>query len=731
MKNKGKKLGFAGLLVVPAAVSIACAYTTSCAPKVLDDDSVVHLLDFNDFHGAAVGYGDPDYALNVSNKNPGVERIAKIVSDFQYAHPNTILLSGGDNNSGDCFSSTEHGATLFPLLKAMNVRHSAVGNHAFEWGIEYLTGKDERGEHHDTFEEWAQPDDQKREKKHWFLASNILKEPGYEEKTDWNLEEPTEEKPNVDYNLWRSKIVDWADPADMVVVGKHPIGLIGLTTQETQKDGNQKVVKNLSFIDYNASVNYAKFWLKNKIGKRAFDRIEAFVLLTHVESGQDESYKVSGAAADIARNVTTPVNAIISAHSHKEVCGWVRNRKFGTDVWVGQANTSGRALLDTKLEFDKPDSTGKCKLTNVSMSLIHPKIANSSLKAARNELISIRKQAMTKPKWHILRGTVEKFAEESEFVNEKFNQQVGKAQTRGEIYPACEDRQKLGHTYQWPSDFPEAGTQNFAVEQMGGWISYAQLEGFRLLTEDSGQELKPAISFISLDSITSEFKEAETPYPIKYGDIYQLQVYENNLYYGYLTIGQLANIAEYSLAGRNVFNYENNPDYSNLSSLNNDFMTGEEIPELEKITTCKYLCGPLQFWGMSFKTTRSRGRGDRERSIAYSQLSDKKIPKMFICDFAKDDKIKDPGTWTEVNADTPVNQLVPVLISSFLWTGGNKQNTMFKNYMEANEKQYGDTAKVQEFSWLTTDAIIRFLQEEQEGDDWDLGKDVVRDLVTW
>lgn len=742
MKNKGKKLSFAGILTVPAVVSFACVYTTSCKEEKVDDNSTVHLLDFNDFHGAAVGYGDPDYPLNVSSKNPGIERIAKIYYDFLKQHPNTMFLSGGDNNSSDCFSSVKHAATLFPLLKALGVQHSAVGNHAFEWGLQYLTG--EGGQ--ETFEDWGKPDSV--EKGQYFITSNVFDVSNETDKDkyqgdiehpyEWDYinDGPEDEKFKADFQTWNKLRVKWATPYSVIEIAGHPICLIGLTTQKTRVDGNKKVVNDLAFTNYIASAHYAKHLLETTDSDLA-KSVEAYVLLTHCEVEQNAINKeITGAAADIAANIEMPIHAIIGAHSHKEVCGYVRNNKYGTDIWVGQANTAGRALLDTKFEFGEKDpETQKCPIKSVSMSLIHPKIP-TSLESARKELLNIRKEAFKKPIDDLLRCVVDKFHEEEQIVIGEFNSKLGIAETAGEIYPPADDRTKLGHQYLWPSElYDDPKYPNYAVEQMGAWLNYAQIEGFKKLTEAEGIK-KPAICFTTFDSISAGLKAPESgekTRPITKGDIYQAQVYENSLYFGYLTIGQLANIVNYILAGQNVFNYEHNVEYARLDSLNSDYITGDTIPDLTPIKSCMYECGPCQFWGMKFDTTVARGAKDRQRNLDYRQQQGVgNVPKLWICD-PETSTVTDPDTWKDANywIDQQKNdKLIPILISSFVWSGGNNQNTMFKNYMEANAKQYSG-CDVIEYPWITVDPIFKFLETAQTTTQIDLDIDLVHSLVNW
>ncbi|MBQ6970273.1 hypothetical protein IJQ19_01480 [bacterium] len=124
-KSSLTKIGISVMIFFGIGASSSCQ-----SDIVKTDNQTVHIYSVNDFHGAACGYGDED--INVSPKNPGILRLADILNDKIKASPNSMIVSAGDNNSGDVFSSSLQGTTIFPILKALDVRYSAVGNHEFD-----------------------------------------------------------------------------------------------------------------------------------------------------------------------------------------------------------------------------------------------------------------------------------------------------------------------------------------------------------------------------------------------------------------------------------------------------------------------------------------------------------------------------------------------------------------------------------------------------------------------
>ena len=118
---------------VSKLISLATIASTSLAPILVTTGcsggtTEVHILDVNDFHGAAPGFGDPDFDVNI--ENAGALRLAQETQEIINKYPGSIFISDGDMNAGDSFSVSTEAETFYPVCKAMDIRYSVVGNHA-------------------------------------------------------------------------------------------------------------------------------------------------------------------------------------------------------------------------------------------------------------------------------------------------------------------------------------------------------------------------------------------------------------------------------------------------------------------------------------------------------------------------------------------------------------------------------------------------------------------------
>lgn len=190
------------------------------------------------------------------------------------------------------------GEPVTAMLKEMGLEFSAVGNHEFDWGYEYIP-------------DWAKAGEFD------FLASNI-----YEKETG----EP----------------VEWAKPYGVVEREGKKVGFIGLATPETAYKTKPDNVAHLEFKD---PVEATKTWvdyLENE------ENVDAVVVLSHLGSEQNrETGEITGEIVEVAE--VPGVDAIISAHSHQKVEGKVNG------VPVIQAYKNGRNLGYVNLKFDYKD----------------------------------------------------------------------------------------------------------------------------------------------------------------------------------------------------------------------------------------------------------------------------------------------------------------------------------------------------------------------------------------
>lgn len=251
----------------------------------------IDVVSFNDFHGTM--------AEEATGKNPGAAKMASVIRSYKQDNPDTIVVSGGDSYQGSAMSNLLYGKPVSDVLKSIGVVASAVGNHEFDWGINYIG-------------QWA------KDGNFDFLASNI-------------------------YDKTTKLPVAWAKPYKVVSQNGIKIGFIGLTTPETAFKTKPEIVANLEFRDPIQAANEWAAKLKN--GTLPEGKVDIVVALTHLGAAQDSKGVITGEAADLAKGVTN-VDAIISAHTHNAINGTVNN------IPIVQAYYNGRDLAKLSFMFD-------------------------------------------------------------------------------------------------------------------------------------------------------------------------------------------------------------------------------------------------------------------------------------------------------------------------------------------------------------------------------------------
>ncbi|TDT50926.1 5'-nucleotidase C-terminal domain-containing protein [Fonticella tunisiensis] len=254
---------------------------------VLDvPDRAIDVVSFNDFHGS----------LKEDGKNIGAAKLAGEINKFKAENPNTVVVAAGDLYQGSAMSNLTYGAPVSEFLKSIGIEASAVGNHEFDWGVDYIA-------------KWA------KDGNFDFLASNI-------------------------YSKTTKEPVTWAKPYKIVERDGLRIGFIGIATPETEFKTKPDNVKNLEFRDPVYAANEWAKYLKET------EKVDFVVALTHLGAFQDSKTKeITGEAADFARNVKG-VDAVISAHTHQIVAGYVNG------IPVVQAYYNGRALVKITVGYN-------------------------------------------------------------------------------------------------------------------------------------------------------------------------------------------------------------------------------------------------------------------------------------------------------------------------------------------------------------------------------------------
>lgn len=714
-----KKILSYGLLGSILGVGTISPLLTSCTIN----RNEFHILSINDIHGAIPGYGED--LVSVSEKNPGCLRMQKEISKVMKQYPGSIFVSAGDENSGESWSSCDHAYTTYPVLKAMGCRYAAVGNHAFEWDIDDIAAE--------KYDRLARTDETEG---HYFVSSNILNTNLYNTK-NWCIDENNPQYV-TDYKTWNNQRVSWADPYKLVKMGSYDICLIGLGTKKTLIDGNRKFTSQLSFIDYNASVHYTKQLIKDEKGQKQFDKIKSFILLTHIDSSYDNDI-LTGEAPDLASTIDTDIDAIISGHSHKAGSGKIWNNKLNKSICVGQAGTAGRNILDTKLVFN----TETKKLNSIDMSLISFKPFSkdkfAEAQAEWNNLINNPTQDIA--------AVAAAYKQQKEVVRSLMSEKIGEVNlTKEEMQPvddveqgefsgyyntvtATTQTKSVGHEY---IDVPDI------VDHFSAWINRAIILGFDMMywdEIDAGIYQAPSIAFLGLDSAPTDLKSGD----ILVRDTFDQQPHDNNVVLGYLSIEQLASFLNYNLAGMpdgpNVgFNYEKpnwylaDPMQYAYYDVSQDKVISTQISDYKKdgdhIATESYYVNAIEgWWGVKAKLVEISAQerdyqiddGPTGKSyplydptakyrISYSPQSvtiDGKttevvLPDLYVFDCSSNNfnDIDDPASdawkpasyWYEQehNPNPAARKLIPVVVNSFAYDGGNGQTRMLKQYMQWN-----------------------------------------------
>lgn len=243
------------------------------------------ILSFNDFHGA----------FSEDAASPGAAALVQEILNEKRKYGNTIVVSVGDNFSGSYFSRITKGEPLPEVFRTMGVEMSAVGNHEFDWGPDYLKRLSET---------CLNP-----------VSANIT--------TD-GVHTP-----------------GWLPPYRIVERGlkngeKLRVAFVGLTTTETVSKTSVRNLEGLQFIHPLAGVVQALYNLKHE------GRIDMVVLLMHIGTDQRSPSLICEQEAALLPYLDG-IDAIVSGHSHEVVLGRVNN------VPVVQAGCNGSHI--GKLDF--------------------------------------------------------------------------------------------------------------------------------------------------------------------------------------------------------------------------------------------------------------------------------------------------------------------------------------------------------------------------------------------
>ena len=246
----------------------------------------LRIIGTNDFHGAL----EPRPDANGVRRGGAAYVAAAVDRARKECAPQceTLLLDGGDLFQGTLASNLSFGRPVVDYYNRMGYAAAALGNHEFDWGTDSLRAR-------------------MRQAKFDILGANVRYSDGRD--------------------------VPWIRNDTIVTRGGTRIGIIGVSTVNTPTTTRSANVVGLRFDDPAPIVD--------SIG-RALRRRGAnlIVVVAHAGAfcGRDGASSCDGEIVDLARKLTSKVDAIVSGHTHSLVNAEVKG------IPIVQARSSGRAI---------------------------------------------------------------------------------------------------------------------------------------------------------------------------------------------------------------------------------------------------------------------------------------------------------------------------------------------------------------------------------------------------
>jgi 2',3'-cyclic-nucleotide 2'-phosphodiesterase (5'-nucleotidase family) len=246
----------------------------------------LRIIATNDFHGAL----EPRPDANGVRRGGAAYVAAAIDRARTECAPRceTLLLDAGDLFQGTLASNLSFGRPVVEYYNRMGYAASALGNHEFDWGTDSLRAR-------------------MRQAKFGILGANVRYTDGRD--------------------------VRWVRNDTIVKRGATRIGIIGVSTVSTPTTTRAANVVGLRFDDPAPIVDS----IGTALRKRGANFV---VVIAHAGAscGRDGATECGGEIIDLARKLTTKVDAIVSGHTHTLVNTEVKG------IPIVQARSSGRAI---------------------------------------------------------------------------------------------------------------------------------------------------------------------------------------------------------------------------------------------------------------------------------------------------------------------------------------------------------------------------------------------------
>ena len=320
------------LALVCATVIVAGAVVVQLARP--EDDTVdVQLLAFNDFHGALEPASGGTGRIGDTEAG-GIEYLAAHVARLKAAHPNTVIVSAGDNiGATPLLSSLFHDEPTIEALGLLGLQLSALGNHDLDEGWWELY-RIQKGGCHPM--DGCQDGTPFNGASFPYLAANVILDPRRADPEKVRLAgiQGTEPRPLLPGWVVRD-------------VGGVRIGFIGIILQETPRVIVSSAIEGLTFGPEADAANGAA----RALGEQG---VRAIVVLMH-EGGDPRGEDINGCDGmssdllELIGRMSDDIDVVVSGHSHQAYICTIDGKL------VTSAASAGRLLTDIDLRVRRSD----------------------------------------------------------------------------------------------------------------------------------------------------------------------------------------------------------------------------------------------------------------------------------------------------------------------------------------------------------------------------------------
>lgn len=276
--------------IVPAAAAAAAVASLRAADGLRGNAAPApttrfRVIGLNDFHG---GFEARSTARgqNVGGAGALVAAIRRAQAECVAPACYSVLVDGGDEFQGTPASNLAFGRTVVTLFDSLGLTASALGNHEFDYGQDTLRARI-------------------RQASYPILSANLRDTLG-----------------NIPAWIRQDVIVDR---------GPFKVGIIGISTIETPSTTRAVNVADLRFIDPAPVVSERARLLREQ-------GANVIVVTGHVGGFCNAQRVCEGEIFDVVNRLTSPVDVVVSGHSHSLVNTRVRG------VPIVQARSSGAAI---------------------------------------------------------------------------------------------------------------------------------------------------------------------------------------------------------------------------------------------------------------------------------------------------------------------------------------------------------------------------------------------------